>query len=1760
MAQDRTKQNWYFGDGPFGIQFTQPGDTAKLINRPITGISGFGNGGSAVASDPVSGGLLFYTDGVNVYDATHRMMPNGNDIGGAPAPSGNQPAVIVKAPDQTSKYYILTNNAAGLSAGQVRLTVVDSAAFGNSTFPNLPLGDVSTQPNEKAFPVPNLANQSDAMMVIPNSNGTDFWLITHEAGTGSFKVSTIDASGITAPATATDPGTGISFTAAHFAYDSVRNRLAVAPAEPGLNVMIFDFDPDNGNLSFDQTTGFVFNTATTSTAVPAIYDMEWSSNGQYLYVSRQGDAITPGTLLQYDLTDLTITAGTVNTQAIARSYGLQMAPDSSIYHIYQETAGGPFLVGRITDPDSVASNAAYEPLPFGAVDFNATQFPSFLQATPPSVTVDFDFSGTCATQPTTFFPEVIPGADSLVWDFGDGQSSTQWSPSHTYEQGGAFPVTLYAVTNGDTVGQVTKNVNITQFDLQLTLVQDTTACSCELRFPKSTTAPTTYPNGQACNPFTLTAEASGQANNIKWYGPAGEMTELQGSLTLTGIDSAGFYYVVAQDASGCFAYAGVNIKEYGVDDPRTNIWYFGNNAGINFNPDFRPATGADPIPGDLVTPEGAAVICDQNGQIVISTNGEAVFDRDGNPLVNVPPGFGGSTGSTQSSLIIPVAGDPTLYYIFTTQQTDPPTAYELRYALFDLKRISNGTTGEIIDPDGDPTNGVSTVLFTRSTERITGNENWLIAHEFGTNNFRAYRITPQGLSAPVISSAGSDHSVSSFQQGQGYMKLTASGLLAVALSGPDGNFVEVFNFDNATGVVSNPRRIDIGASGQVYGVDISPSGQKLFATTIGAGGALIEFRYDSLTETYINPTTLGSGSDFGAIERGPDGTTYVAVNGSGSLGTIAVNENPLLPSTFDAAGFPLQGPTSTLGLPNFIQNIGTPTQGPSISATGFCDGLPTEFTGSGTDPIDTLIWDFGDGTGQEGANLTSVQHTYDTAGTYIVTLTIRNRCIGHVGILKDTVTINANPVAMNGAAVICNINDAPLQAVAPGTDLTGLTFEWSTGETTPSIRPQQPGLYDIIVRTAANCLDTGQYTVVDNRLRVDLGADQTLCENTNPITINPQLPDAAQLAWRINGTQVSTAPTFTFNPTNASPPNYQLIVDVTDPFTTCVFSDTVVYTVNPEPAFTLLGNNPVPPCGSPTGSIDINITSTGNYFYTVSGPASTGPFAQTGPGTANVVGLRAGSYNVAVVDQVTGCFNGETAGLSDNAFTVALDRAQPCNDVNGQMPVIITLTGTPPPAPANFAFRILENNTTAEVLGGTAGSNPFTTTSGVDNGSYVAEVTAGGCLAVSPVVDIEQDDTVPINGLTIDQCSTPISLSVDAPQATGFAWTGPAIQNPNLATTSASPAAGIHQYFVRLTAPGFCPSDTTVTVNTDPVPAATITQSDPCTDQVTLSASPTGNFTYRWFRNATPIPGGQVVSVSIADNNATYQVDVRNNTNGCITSATEQIAVLGELTVDISNVAPCSGVDFTLTATTNQTPDSYQWALNNTPITSANTSDLLVTDDRKGMYRVIVQRSAAGSTCTAKDSVNIIINPTTPGLLTDTGIICPDHTDPRFNQVELYPGQGFISYQWFFEGAELSGETDSTLIATEVGVYSVDLVNVYNCASSDQIELLEECDPLITGPNAFRPSSNVNEGGEYVNREFYIYTFFIADEDFNVFIFNRWGEMVFSSNDRNFRWNGGYNNNPGQPLPPGTYSYVIKYKTSYKPRNQEKRGGVVLLR
>ena len=146
--------NWYFGSGA-GINFTS-GSPVVLIDGMT-----FTTEGTAVMSD-TAGNLLFYTDGVTVWNKNHMMMVNGNNLHGGN--SSTQSALIVKQPASDSLYYIFT--------------VGDYGAYGFS----YSVADMSLQSGLGEVILKNIVvsnNSTEKLTGARDANGNDYWILIH---------------------------------------------------------------------------------------------------------------------------------------------------------------------------------------------------------------------------------------------------------------------------------------------------------------------------------------------------------------------------------------------------------------------------------------------------------------------------------------------------------------------------------------------------------------------------------------------------------------------------------------------------------------------------------------------------------------------------------------------------------------------------------------------------------------------------------------------------------------------------------------------------------------------------------------------------------------------------------------------------------------------------------------------------------------------------------------------------------------------------------------------------------------------------------------------------------------------------------------------------------------------------------------------------------------------------------------------------------------------------------------------------------------------------------------------------------------------------------------------------------------------------------------------------------------------------------------------------------------------------------------------
>jgi gliding motility-associated-like protein len=107
-----------------------------------------------------------------------------------------------------------------------------------------------------------------------------------------------------------------------------------------------------------------------------------------------------------------------------------------------------------------------------------------------------------------------------------------------------------------------------------------------------------------------------------------------------------------------------------------------------------------------------------------------------------------------------------------------------------------------------------------------------------------------------------------------------------------------------------------------------------------------------------------------------------------------------------------------------------------------------------------------------------------------------------------------------------------------------------------------------------------------------------------------------------------------------------------------------------------------------------------------------------------------------------------------------------------------------------------------------------------------------------------------------------------------------------------------------------------------------------------------------------------------------------------------------------------------------------------------------------------------------------------------------------------------------------------------------------NNAISKSNHIVLEMETRVETPNAFIP------GALPPDNEFKPQVSFIADGSYELMIFNKWGQMIFTTRDTEQGWDGRVN---GELQPPGAYVYLIKYRTP-EGQNMEKRGTVTILR
>ena len=465
--------HWYFGK--YGVLdftngYAQEGIQSAMYTREAC----------ASISDNL-GGLLFYTDGRNVYNKNHNPINGTNPVlNGSPnqwnasnSISSAQGALIVPKPNSTGIYYIFTTSDVdfggaityGLSYYEVDMSL------------NGGLGQVTTPP-QGFNPTENYVT-TEHLTAIPHCNGTDYWIVVKPMANSA--------------TTLNNPGPLFSNPVNEYilAYQLSSTGLAGSPIashvgnlgyslSPGVNnswIGQFDVSRDKkwmaisemntasvNILSFDCQSG-EFKKIKTLSGVDG-YSVCFSPNKKALYASA-GYNIKQFDLTKFSACNTTIPVKTLSLPGNFQYRSLQLGPDDRIYisrnyGLYGGSSTNSFPI--INYPDNINSTSTSNECGLNALGVYLTNYhktrsglPNMIDATTIPPPTDFAY---CIKNCGEVYFENLGCGINFDWDFGDGNtlsgssgmvpggtnggatSGTYQNPVHTYSGPGIYTVTF----------------------------------------------------------------------------------------------------------------------------------------------------------------------------------------------------------------------------------------------------------------------------------------------------------------------------------------------------------------------------------------------------------------------------------------------------------------------------------------------------------------------------------------------------------------------------------------------------------------------------------------------------------------------------------------------------------------------------------------------------------------------------------------------------------------------------------------------------------------------------------------------------------------------------------------------------------------------------------------------------------------------------------------------------------------------------------------------------------------------------------------------------------------------------------------------------------------------------------------------------------------------------------------------------------------------------------------------------------------------
>ncbi|MBM3430649.1 MAG: hypothetical protein FJX99_06680, partial [Bacteroidetes bacterium] len=376
--------------------------------------------------------------------------------------------------------------------------------------------------------------------------------------------------------------------------------------------------------------------------------------------------------------------------------------------------------------------------------------------------------------------------------------------------------------------------------------------------------------------------------------------------------------------------------------------------------------------------------------------------------------------------------------------------------------------------------------------------------------------------------------------------------------------------------------------------------------------------------------------------------------------------------------------------------------------------------------------------------------------------------------------------------------------------------------------------------------------------------------------------------------------------------------------------------------------------------------------------------------------------------------------------------------------------------------------------------------------------------------------------------------NLSATNVTGgtYAWTLAGNPIGNTQNVTNLPASAPGSYLITVTATDndghVCTGTTTVVINPLPNVSAGVDQSTCLGNSISLTGS--GANTYQW-------SGGIQNGLPFTPNVSSSYIVTGTDVNNCINKDTVLVTVLYAQMPSISPSVSLGCVPTSVTFTNND-PQATNciWNFGNSQ-SLASCVGANTVYDQVGCYDItLTQTDSQGCDTTVTFNDVVCIEVVEAEFYVSPGIIGASNSTVSF----FNTSSGAVSYQWLFGDGESSSAIDPT------HTYSTSLQTGYiatlittsqaGCTDTASSPIQYEEQLIFYVPNSFTPDADEH------NQLFTpVFTSGFAPNNFEMTIYNRWGELIFESRDHTKGWDGSYGVRGGV-VQAGLYSWVIRYK------------------